>query len=219
VSGHPSISPRLAALKCIAPDIQKVKAEASELARRAQALRSSPAHAHADGAMYYREEAEADDLSKRARQRFLDASMMERARDRDLKKIHCDIRQIAMSDDAYRALVSRHTAGRTNSSGNCSAAERRAILAELKEKGAKPQPKRGGARRITQAEYVQMAWQDLYDEGAVRDATLNALGDWLAKRTTPPKRRAEHLGSDEAQRIIEQLKAWLAREKEKGCRR
>lgn len=82
------------------------------------------------------------------------------ARRRDLAMIHVAKKQLAMDDDAYRAML--WTVGRARSAGDLDHAGRAAVIDHLKACGFKPRP--AGKRRGTN----EWAWVDAAPEGKRR---------------------------------------------------
>lgn len=97
------------------------------------------------------------------------------ARNRDLAMIHVAAKQLAMSDEDYRAML--WTVARTRSSGDLDAHGRRKVLEHLKSRGFRPRrtcrPVPAGSREKLLAKIRAM----LADAGRP-----DAYGDALAER-------------------------------------
>lgn len=72
-------------------------------------------------------------------------------------------RQLGMDDDDYRAMLERVT-GKRSSTG-LPTADKRAVIAELKRKGFKPYPRKGGSgggrrwRSASKHEFIRQIWK------------------------------------------------------------
>jgi phage-related protein len=131
-------------------------------------------------------------------------------RRRDLAFIHAAKKQLAMADDAYRALIARFSDGRTDSAGELSAAERGQVMDHLRSFGAGRAQRRGrGADDREQASKLRALWRSLYQLGAVRDASDEALASFVTRQTGIAALRWNRPADLAAG--IEALKSWCAR--------
>jgi phage gp16-like protein len=140
-------------------------------------------------------------------------------RTNDLAAIHIAKKELRLDDDTYRDLVRRFTGGRADSAARMSAAERRSLLAQFGKLGfvnqAKPQRAWKPARK-PQARLVWALWKELGDLGALDNPAREACRAFCAKTAgieaaTDP----DFLDAAQLNKVIEGLKAWLAREQAK----
>lgn len=128
-----------------------------------------------------------------------------------LAKVHIAKKQLALEDDSYRALLHRVTG--QESSANCTDAQLDALLGEFKRLGfAGEKPKTPRSDKA----YVRMIfgiWKDL--KPFVNDHSVRALQSFVKRQTNVDA--PEFLSPEEANDVIEGLKAWLARERAKAA--
>lgn len=189
------------------PAIAKLKTEAAQLAARAKADRAIADRAERSG---MREIAAAKEMKRQADNKFAEVKKLEQARKRDLKLIHIARKQLALTDDAYRALLQRLTG--LDTTADMTAHQRRQVLAEFRRFGWKPKraakPSAQG-EPAGQHEKVRALWLELHRLGAVRDPSSAALGAYCKRMTGV--QRPEWLDAKQANRVIESLKQWLER--------
>jgi phage gp16-like protein len=126
-----------------------------------------------------------------------------------LAKVHIAKKQLQMEDEGYRELLQRITGH--GSSANCTDAQLDDLLQEFRRLGFEPkqEPPSPGAEK----EYVRMIyalWSGL--KPYLRDSSQVALRSFVKRMTGVDK--ADWLGPEEANDVIEGLKAWLARERD-----
>lgn len=135
----------------------------------------------------------------------------------ELAKIHLAKKQLALTEDDYRAAVARMSHGRTTTAAELTAGERAALLEHFRAAGFKGA--RGGKRvkgRPDAAGYrpqvakARALWRSLWQLGAMRDGTDRAL-DAFAKRQTGVERLA-WCKPHQLNAVIEALKDWSRRE-------
>jgi len=148
-------------------------------------------------------------------------SAEQRRRRAELAAIHCAKKQLRLDDEVYRAVMQRVTGHR--SAADLSAEERGKLLNEFRRLGFQgtsemvAQPKRG--MHTAQGRLSWTLWNELYRVGALDQidrskpfaASYLALGAFIkrvAKVDAP-----NWLTPEAANKVIEGLKAWLAREK------
>jgi len=130
------------------PDLERLRQDIA--ARHQWAAGADRDARYADRASLDHERAARYRQEAAALSRKLEVQREERLR--EIKRIQVGRRAVAMSEDAYRACCLRLSQERTNSCGMLTAAERAALLEELKSKGFKPKPKAApgdGKRRST----------------------------------------------------------------------
>lgn len=138
-------------------------------------------------------------------------------RRRELAQIHVAKTQLAMSDDAYRAML--WAVARVKSAADLDWTGRKRVLDHLKHCGFKP-AKAAGARaqaRDDQSRKIRALWLDLAQAGAVRDPSEAALASFVRRHTGADA--LQWLSVAQASRIIEHLKKWRARVKAAQCQR
>lgn len=127
-----------------------------------------------------------------------------------LGKVHVAKKQLALSDDDYRAILLRIT-GRT-SSGDCSESELVAVIEDLKSKGFRPLPAAGrrGAARPAVADHpaakkARALWISLHQLGAIDNPSEQAL-EAFARRQLNVE-RLQWANQSQAYKLVEALKA------------
>lgn len=132
-----------------------------------------------------------------------------------LAKIHVAKKDLALTDDTYRALLARMT--KHESAGQCDDAQLDAVLGEFKRLGWKPKrrkaaPKRAGKRPLAtgdQARKVRALWLSLYHLGVVRSPQERAIAAY-AKRTIGID-ALQWASPEDLNKLIEGLKDWCTR--------
>ncbi|MGH8327258.1 MAG: phage protein GemA/Gp16 family protein [Steroidobacteraceae bacterium] len=132
-----------------------------------------------------------------------------------LAKIHIAAKRLALEDESYRALVKRVT-GR-ESAGDCDLQGLDALLREFRKLGFDDAKRRSAFQRVSEKAYVRLIyalWGEL--EPHLREPSSGALRSFVKRQTglSAP----EFLGPEQANRVIEGLKAWLARVKQDARR-
>lgn len=126
-------------------------------------------------------------------------------------KIHVARKQLGLSDDSYRAMLTGVTG--KDSCANMAENELKAVLKRFEELGFKPTGgKRAGSRKpadSNQAKMIRALWLDLYHLGALRDPTEDALAAFVKRTTKVPA--LQWLGSGGADDVIKALRGWLER--------
>ncbi|MGP8484701.1 gp16 family protein [Paraburkholderia fungorum] len=134
---------------------------------------------------------------------------MTQQRTRELAQIHIAIKQIGMSEDDHRALLSS-VCGVT-SAGELDDAGRRAYLAHLKKLGFKP-VRRAGERTQAddaQSRKIRAIWLTLHALGAVRNPSESALAAYVQRTTRVAA--LQWLNARQTETVIESLKKWAMR--------
>jgi len=108
-------------------------------------------------------------------------------RQRLLAKIHVAKKELAIPEDAYRAMIARHGKGK-DSAGGMTVGQLIAVVEELKAKGwkdARRPPKRAAAARKLadgeQAAKLRALWIACWNLGAVKDPSEAALGAYVKR--------------------------------------
>jgi len=127
-----------------------------------------------------------------------------------LSAIHAGLRQLGIVEEDARDLYERQTGKRSLRDMNPN--EQRNVVGELRRLGFKPALK--GARKRLEGRYaakLQALWIDGWNLGIVRDRSDRALIAFVKRQCKIDHVRFLHHG-DDANRVIEALKGWLARE-------
>jgi phage gp16-like protein len=127
-----------------------------------------------------------------------------------LAMVHVARKQLGLDEDTYRSVLERTT-------GRCSAKELTPrqldlVIGEMKRLGFEPTSK--PARRGLEGPYaakLQALWIAAWNLGVVHDRTDRALMAFILRQTGIPSSRWLRFPED-ARKVIEALKAWLARE-------
>lgn len=138
----------------------------------------------------------------------------------DIKAIHAMKRELAMTDDCYRALVSRVSDGTTETSAALSSNQRRVLKDELRRLGAgrhtqerfRPQADKGRPfrpARTDQQAMIRGLWAELAGLGRLKDTSEDALAAFILRQAKVDA--LQFVGVGEAQAVITALKAWMRR--------
>jgi phage gp16-like protein len=139
------------------------------------------------------------------------------------RKVQIAKKQLALTDDDYRAILLRVT-GKTSST-ECGPSQLDELLREFKRLGWKPATgKAGGKQRRplskeAQHRMIYAVWTDLRPHLAVGDeSTLRAFVRRQTKTPAHPEGidAVEFLDAAMANRVLEGLKAWLKRARAKA---
>jgi hypothetical protein len=131
-----------------------------------------------------------------------------------LAKIHIARKDLALTEDCYRALLARIT-GQETSKG-LSRAQVDAVLAEFKRLGWQAKPGKGNGQRHRPASdkpeirKVFALWGDMCRAGIPRTPTRAGLLAYVKRMTGVDD--PEWLSPDQARTVTEGLKSWRARE-------
>lgn len=125
-------------------------------------------------------------------------------RRRLLAKVHVAKKQLALDDETYRAILERVTGKR--SAGALTDHELVRVLADFRLHGWEP------SRKLSDNPHVRKVWaiwSEMCAAGVPRTPTKAALRAFVARMTgvTDP----EWLTSEQANTVIEALKAWQSR--------
>lgn len=123
-----------------------------------------------------------------------------------LAAIHVAKKQLGLDDETYRAVLVRVTG--KNSAGAMSPAEQNAVVHELRRQGFKP-GKKGLEGPF--APKLQALWIAAWNLGIVADRRDSAMLMFV-KRQTHIDHTRFLLDAEDADKAIEALKAWMARE-------
>ncbi|WP_333822836.1 gp16 family protein [Pinisolibacter sp.] len=125
-----------------------------------------------------------------------------------LAKVHIAKKDLALSDENYRAILVRIT-GR-ESSADCSEPQLVALLAEFRRLGWKPKPGKGGSGfDKPHVRKIYALWREAGVVGAIDNASKEALRAFVARQTG--KDAPEFCSPSEANKVSEGLKAMIRR--------
>lgn len=132
-------------------------------------------------------------------------------RNRELAQIHIARQQLGMDEETYRAML--WAVGRVNSAKDLDWTGRKRVLDHLKKSGFKVKPAKSAKTRELasdmQSKKIRAMWLELHQAGEVRDPSEAALASFVKRHTKVEA--LQWLSGDQARRIIEHLKQWLAR--------
>lgn len=138
-----------------------------------------------------------------------------------LAKIHVAKKQLAMDDDAYRAML--RSVGGVDSAKDLTSAAADRVLRHLERSGFKP-VRKSNARGVAegrplagdpQSTKIRALWLELHRAGVVRNPTEAALAAYVKRQTGVEA--LQWLSSAQASQLIEALKRWLARNTPQGA--
>jgi len=144
-----------------------------------------------------------------------------------IRLVHVAKRDLALDDETYRAMLMAVTG--EASSADLSVPQLERILAHMKKSGftvrhktPKDRPREsahppGGLSRSiaqdAQSKKIRALWLSLHDMGAVRDCSEAALGAYVKRITRCDA--LQWLDGEQASRVIETLKKWQFRIRQK----
>lgn len=135
-----------------------------------------------------------------------------------IAKVHIAKVRLGMGEDDYRDMLKRVTG--LTSAGLMAVPELDAVLKELRRLGFKDRPARGAApSHKAQIRMVHALWKDLAPH--LTDGSVTALRSFVQRQTKSPARpegiaAPEFLGPEDANKVVEGLKAWLARVRQRA---
>lgn len=132
-----------------------------------------------------------------------------------LAKLHIAKKELRLDDETYRAVLSRVT-GKTSSAG-LKDHQLDAVLAEFKRLGWKPKKAGRQPSDKPHVRKVWAVWRDMVSLAIPADGSDAALRAFVARQTRNPARpdgiaNPEWLSPEEANKVVEGLKAWRSRE-------
>lgn len=144
------------------------------------------------------------------------AALKDPSRNRDIKAIKTGMRALALTEDSYRDLLEKLTGKR--SAADLDARERGIVLEEFRRLGfgktkSRPKPKRAGTRAPADSPIARKAralWLSLWQLGAVRDPSENALASFVKRIAKVDA--LDWLDGRKARAVIEALNDWCERE-------
>ena len=139
----------------------------------------------------------------------------------ELAQIHIAKKQLALSDDDYRAAILAASKGATDSAGALTPQQRVTVLAHFKRAGFKVRharkdsdgkrktPSRPIADRSDQLRMMRALWLRLHESGGIDSADEQGLVSFAKKQTGIEA--LEWLSVEQNQKCIEIMKRWLER--------
>ena len=130
-----------------------------------------------------------------------------------LSKIHIAQKDLGLTRDSYEDLLQR-VAG-VRSAAKCSNQQLDNVLTEFRRLGFRPKPKRkraGRSRPLADQPLARKAralWLSLWNLGEIEDSSEDALASFVKRQTGVDDTR--FLRVDDANKVIEALKAWCDR--------
>lgn len=142
------------------------------------------------------------------------------ARQAMIAKVHLARKQLALSEDAYRDVVRRVT--EQESCSSCTEGQLDRLVKEFTRLGFRPRKGRTGHSKHPQIRMIHAVWGDIVELGidaADPAAALRAFVERQTKTTANPQgvSAPEFLDSDQANRVLEGLKAWRTRLRRKAA--
>lgn len=126
-----------------------------------------------------------------------------------IQKIHIAKAQLGLDDDTYRAALVSVTG--KDSSKAMSDAEREKVLRHFQKAGFKPKGKAFTGPSTKYAAKIHALWISGWNLGVIRDNSDAAMEAFILRQTKISK--AQWLkDAKDAAKVIDALKAWLARE-------
>ena len=137
--------------------------------------------------------------------------------------IHVARRQLAMSEDSYRANLAHYGNGKTSSS-DMSAPELETVLEAFKQLGFKPVKKAGKGRLSPstakgpkdERSAIRALWIFMYRAGFIKDGSETALNAWVQRMTAESNggtgiAEVQWLQGEDAAKTLNSLKRWARR--------
>lgn len=137
-----------------------------------------------------------------------------------LGKIHIAKKALGLDDDTYRSII--FAAVGKNSGKDCTDRQLLKVVKAFEDKGWKHRKNPNQYRKVptgrADLEKIYALWGQLQDMGVVKSTNLVDLDKWVTRMTKGKRSSAQFLEESWAQRIIECLKQWIAREESKGAK-
>lgn len=130
-----------------------------------------------------------------------------------IKLIHVARRELRMDEETYRLMLSgMPVLDGVTSTADLSVPNLVQVLEQLKRKGFKVRPSTTSKRpraKDGKSRKIRSLWLSLRDAGVLRDASEEALVNFVKGSTGAPA--LQWLTGAQASQVIEQLKLWLQR--------
>lgn len=128
-----------------------------------------------------------------------------------VRQVHVAKSWLKLDDDTYRAAIAARSDGKVSSKA-CTVVELRAVLEHFHNAGF-PRPG-GSAKRVALTapqRKMWSLWQQLADQGKVRDRTMKGLLAWVKAQTENHADALAFLTPEQERTLIESLKQWVDR--------
>lgn len=127
-----------------------------------------------------------------------------------IRLVHVAKRELQMDDDAYRSILAAKF--QKESAADLGLLELEALVKHMKICGfkVKRSPKTRRLATDLQSSKIRALWLLLHKAGVVRDSSEKALASFVKRMTKVEA--LQWLNSEQASRVIEELKKWLKRE-------
>jgi Protein of unknown function (DUF1018) len=126
-----------------------------------------------------------------------------------LSKVHIAKKQLGLDDDTYRASLSRITG--KSSARDMSEGELEAVLKDFSKRGFKPVRKGFTGPAAASQNKIMALWLSGWNLGVIANPSAQAMETFILRQTKITK--AQWLkDAGDAGKVIDGLKAWLARE-------
>lgn len=132
----------------------------------------------------------------------------------DLAAIHAAAHALGM-DVADQNPQSEYRSLLLKVGGHLSAADMNMEQRDAVKKHLQALQRRQGQGTLSQADYVQLLWKQLGERGALQDPSQAGLRSFMERHGTASHPRL--MGPAQGRKVIEALKAWLARSKTTGA--
>jgi phage-related protein len=132
----------------------------------------------------------------------------------ELAAIHIAKKDLALTDDSYRAIVWRFSGEKSDSAGALDTTQRRALLDHFRGLGfeRKKQPARAGKRPMAfspLASKIRALWLSLYHLGEVESPKEESIAAFVQRQTGVEA--LQWIDIDKADVVIRALRAWCER--------
>lgn len=130
-------------------------------------------------------------------------------RNSQIATIKIAAKELGMDDDTYRDML--FTVARVRSAADLDWAGRKQVIDHLKSRGFKVRHKKDSRPSTgnAQTDKIRALWLELHRSGAVRNPSEEALAVFVKRRTGIDA--VQWLRPDQASKLIEEMKKWLAR--------
>lgn len=128
-----------------------------------------------------------------------------------VRQVHTAKTWLKLDDDTYRAALAARSDGKVSSKA-CTVIELKAVLEHFHNAGF-PRPGSTAKRVALTAPQRKMwsLWQQLADQGKVRDRTMKGLLAWVKGQTENGADALTFLTPAQERTLIESLKQWVDR--------
>lgn len=122
-------------------------------------------------------------------------------------KVHIAKKLLGLDEETYRDVLERVTRQRSTQHLNLHELER--VLAEMRRLGWTGETKRKAPSKQAHVRKIWALWRQIEQLGGIEGEPRAALRSWLSRQVGVEE--PEWVDGDAGRRVIEQLKAWVAR--------